>query len=49
MDRECCGTCKYHKRDEHFEDDWICCNSDSEYVTEWTPYDFCCDEHEERE
>ena len=42
---ECCGTCKYHR----FTDgDWACTNDESEYVTDYTPYDHVCDEWEER-
>ena len=49
MDRECCGICKWHKQDYYFKEDYICCNGDSDYVTDYTDYNHCCDEYEERE
>lgn len=33
--KPCCGNCKHH----HFEDvdrGWVCCNSDSDHVSDWT-------------
>ena len=48
MDRECCGTCKWHKQDEYFEEDWICCNAYSDFATDYTDYNHSCDEWEER-
>lgn len=48
IDGRLCGTCKYHKH-ESIDDGWICVNADSEYVADWTEYDFCCDEWEGRE
>jgi hypothetical protein len=33
--KPCCGTCRHH----HFEDvdrGWVCCNSDSDHVADWT-------------
>ena len=47
MDK-CCGTCKYHTH-ENISDGWVCCNGDSEYVTDWTDYEHCCEEWEGRE
>ena len=47
-DKECCGTCKWHLK-PHYEDDYICCNGDSDYCSDWTDYNHCCDEYEERE
>lgn len=41
--RKCCGTCKWHKR-ESVDDGWICVNWDSEYCSDLTDYDHCCDE-----
>ena len=38
---ECCGTCKWHE-----SDGWVCVNGDSDYVADWTDYDFCCDQYE---
>lgn len=49
MSRECCGTCKWHKQDETFEEDYMCCNGFSDYLADFTDYDHCCDEYEERE
>ena len=48
MSRECCGTCKWHAY-EDITDGWVCCNDSSEYVTDWTDYNHCCDDYEERE
>ena len=42
----CCGTCKWHKQDENFREDWICCNDKSEYIADWTAYNDVCDEYE---
>lgn len=47
--KECCGTCKYYERDFWYNEDWLCVNERSEYVADWTDYDHCCDEYEERE
>ena len=46
--KECCGNCKWHQYDDKY-DDWLCCNSDSEYVADWTEYSDWCEEYEERE
>lgn len=43
-DRRCCGTCKYHQHDDG--EDWICVNTDSEYVANWTEYEDCCENWE---
>lgn len=46
---ECCGTCRWHKR-ESIDDGWVCCNPDSDYLGDWTEYsDFCFEGYEERE
>lgn len=45
---ECCGNCKWHKY-ETASQGWVCCNSDSEYVADWTDYEHTCDQWEERE
>lgn len=45
METKCCGTCKWH---EKWRDGWICVNNDSEFCTDWTPYDHCCEEWEGR-
>ena len=48
MDEErCCGTCRYH-RHEDVDDGWVCVNADSDFCTEWTDYEDCCDEWETR-
>lgn len=41
METKCCGTCKWH---EKWRDGWICINNDSEFCTDWTDYDHCCEE-----
>lgn len=46
--KECCGTCKYHIKDENFEEDYICLNTESDYLADWTDYNFVCDEYKER-
>lgn len=45
--KHCCGTCKWHQN-EHIDDGWVCVNRDSEYCTDWTEFDHCCEEWEER-
>lgn len=48
MDKEkCCGTCKYHEH-EDISNGWVCVNDDSDFVADFTDYDFCCEEYEER-
>ena len=42
----CCGNCKWHKQDENFKEDWICCNDKSKYVADWTSAEDVCDEYE---
>lgn len=50
MDKEkCCGTCKYHRQDDTFKEDWVCVNADSEYRADFTDYEHVCDEWEERQ
>ena len=44
---ECCGTCRYHKKDA--SDDWICTCPYSEYMSVWTEYDDSCDSWEKGE
>ena len=41
---ECCGTCKYHKK----EDDWVCDNPDSDCYTDYTEYSDFCENFEKR-
>lgn len=43
----CCSTCKWHCH-EDITDGWVCVNSDSEYCTDFTPYDHSCPDWEER-
>lgn len=46
--KKCCGTCKWHKfKNVHAE--WICINGESDYVADWTDYNFYCEDYEERE
>ena len=45
MDKKCCGTCYWHKREG---DDWICTNSNSDELADYTEYGFVCDCWEER-
>ena len=46
MKDECCGTCKYHRRDGS---EWICNNEDSEMYACYTDYTDECGDYEERE
>ena len=48
MDKKCCGTCKYHEY-ENIDEGYVCVNDESEYVADWTEYNHCCDEWEEKE
>ena len=43
---ECCGTCKWHVKDEL--GDWICVNDESENCADWTEYNDSCEEWEAR-
>lgn len=43
-----CGTCKWCRQDDFFNDDWICVNADSEYCTDYTDYTNTCEEWEQR-
>lgn len=45
--KECCGTCRYHEH-ENVTDGWVCVCDQSEYVTEWMDYNFCCDKYDGR-
>lgn len=47
-DNEVCGTCRFHKRDGDFPDDFICVNPDSDNVGDWTEYTDTCEEWERR-
>lgn len=44
---KCCGTCEYHEH-EKIDDGWVCANAKSRYCTDWTDYDHCCEDWEER-
>ena len=43
-----CGKCKYHKL-ETISYGYVCVNDKSEYVADWTEYDFSCEDWESRE
>lgn len=48
--KKCCGTCKYHYHDKEMLDgDYCCVNDESEYCSDYTMYDDCCECWEERE
>lgn len=47
MSDGCCGMCKWHQYDE-YSNDWFCANGESEYFADFTGYDDCCEEFEER-
>lgn len=46
--KQCCGTCEYGSYDE--TDGYMCVNSESEYVADYTEYAHSCDawKHKER-
>jgi hypothetical protein len=45
--QECCGKCKYHRQEE-IDGGWVCVNPDSDYCTDWTDFNDCCDYFTER-
>lgn len=45
---KCCGTCKWHFF-ERENKDWACVNKDADDYTDFTEYEHCCEEWEERE
>ena len=45
-EKPCCGNCKWRQYD--IIDGWVCVNDQSDFCTDWTDYDWCCDEWEER-
>lgn len=44
---KCCGNCNFACYDKM--NGYVCCNPESEYVADFVDYEFCCDEHEEKE
>lgn len=46
-DKECCGVCKYHKRNNEYG--WHCTNELSLYYTDQTEYKDVCDDFEKRD
>ena len=44
--KNCCGTCRYHRRIDAI--DWDCKNKESEYYGLETEYEDTCEEWEER-
>ena len=44
-----CGTCRFHRQDDNFEEDYICCNDASDMCADWTAYDDSCDQWEGKE
>ena len=47
-EERCCGTCRWHDRDEEYSDEFTCDNEDSEYYADYTDYGDICDCYEER-
>ena len=41
---EICGECRWCDKDQI--GDYVCCNADSEYVTDWVGYNSSCDDWE---
>ena len=48
MNKECCGTCKWHKL-ENVDEGWVCVNADSDNVADWTEYEDSCMEWEAKD
>lgn len=49
MDEHICGTCRYHQIEtESTCPDWVCCNEDSKYWSDYTGYDDTCPDWEAR-
>lgn len=46
-EKERCGTCKYHRRDDT-TDGWFCANEESDYYSDFTEYKDKCEEWEGR-
>ena len=46
MTEQICGTCKWHK---YSEGDWICDCDRSDSWGDWTEFEDCCPEWEERD
>lgn len=44
-ERKCCGTCKYHQF-EGIDEGYVCVNSESEFLSDWTEYGYSCPEWE---
>lgn len=40
-----CGTCKHHQH-ENVDNGWVCVNSNSVYVADWTEHDDSCNKWE---
>lgn len=47
MKDNCCGICEYHVFSQE-DGDYICVNPNSEYYSDFTNYESCCEEYEER-
>ena len=47
--KECCLKCKYHRPDDTFSADWVCCNPDSEFFADYTEAEDTCENFRERE
>lgn len=45
-----CGNCKWHEPESKKGEpcDWVCVNSDSEYLADFTEFEDTCDMWEER-
>lgn len=50
METKCCGTCKWQAQETDSAcPDWVCCNENSRYWSDYTGYDDVCPDWEERE
>ena len=45
----CCGSCRWHKPDDYYGNDWMCCNAESDNCADWTSYNDSCDQWEGRD
>ena len=44
-EKRCCGTCIWHKQ-ESIDSGYVCVNDRSDYLSDWTEYEDCCEEWE---
>lgn len=47
-EKKVCGTCKHHQF-ENIDEGYVCTNSESEYLSDWTEHNHTCDCWEEKD